>query len=95
MTILQDTTVNVAALQAEIAALKLKVAQTNRLSVKVQSEKRKDGTAATGAISVYGLNKQFPVTLYAGQWERLFAFIGDIKAAIAEGDKAGTVTRRA
>jgi hypothetical protein len=24
-----------------------------------------------GAISVYGLNSRMPVTLYAGQWERL------------------------
>lgn len=28
-----------------------------------------------GAVSVYGLQKQFPVTLYLGQWERLFARI--------------------
>lgn len=26
-----------------------------------------------GAVSVYGLQKQFPVTLYKEQWERLFA----------------------
>lgn len=28
-----------------------------------------------GAVSVYGLQKQFPVTLYLGQWERLLARI--------------------
>ncbi len=32
-----------------------------------------------GALSVYGLGR-FPVTLYAGQWERLFAAATDIKA---------------
>ena len=26
-----------------------------------------------GAVSVYGLNARFPVTLYADQWERLFS----------------------
>ena len=26
-----------------------------------------------GAVSVYGLNAQFPTTLYLQQWERLFA----------------------
>jgi len=41
-----------------------------RLSMKV-SEK--------GALSVYGLGR-FPVTLYAGQWERLFAAQAEIKA---------------
>lgn len=41
-----------------------------RLSCKV-SEK--------GAVSVYGLGR-FPVTLYAGQWERLAAALPDIEA---------------
>jgi len=44
-----------------------------RLSMKV-SEK--------GALSVYGLGR-FPVTLYAGQWERLFAAQAEIKAFAA------------
>lgn len=29
--------------------------------------------SAKGAVSVYGLQSQFPVTLYAGQWERVFS----------------------
>ena len=32
-----------------------------------------------GALSVYGLGR-FPVTLYSGQWERLFAASADIQA---------------
>ena len=32
-----------------------------------------------GALSVYGLGR-FPVTLYAGQWERLWAAQAEIKA---------------
>ena len=35
--------------------------------------------SAKGAISVYGLGR-FPVTLYAGQWERLIAASADITA---------------
>ncbi len=39
-----------------------------------------------GAVSLYGMNVQFPVTLYADQWERLFDFIPEIKKFIAEWD---------
>ena len=51
----------VAKLQAENAALK--AAPARALTLKV-SEK--------GGVSVYGLGR-FPVTLYAGSWERLLA----------------------
>ncbi len=37
-----------------------------------------------GALSVYGLQSRWPVTLYADQWERLFAVAEDIKAFIAQ-----------
>jgi len=37
-----------------------------------------------GALSVYGLQKQWPVTLYADQWERLFAVAEEIKVFIKE-----------
>jgi hypothetical protein len=35
-----------------------------------------------GALSVYGLNVRFPVTLYADQWERLIERLEDLKAFI-------------
>ncbi len=44
-----------------------------RLTMKV-SEK--------GALSLYGMGR-FPVTLYRGQWERLFAAKADIEAFIS------------
>jgi hypothetical protein len=69
MAILQDTTVNVAALQAELAAVKAKLAEKQALRFKV---------AEKGGISVYGLNVRFPVTLYAEQWERLGARMPDL-----------------
>lgn len=40
-------------------------------------------TSRKGALSVYGLNTQFPVSLYAEQWERLFSFREQIEAHIA------------
>ena len=67
----QDISAELAALRAENAKLKAKAqAQaTARIRLKV-SEK--------GALSVYGLGR-FPVTLYRGQWERLFGMAGEIQ----------------
>ena len=58
----------IAKLKAENEALKS--APARRLTCKVSDK---------GALSVYGLGR-FPVTLYAGQWERLFAEQDTIKA---------------
>jgi hypothetical protein len=68
-----------AELLAQLEALKaenqrLKEARNSKLSFKV-SEK--------GAVSVYGMGR-FPLTLYAGQWERLFSVIDQIKAFMVE-----------
>lgn len=48
--------------------------QPKRLTMKVSDK---------GALSVYGLGR-FPVTLYRGQWERLFTAIPDMKAFMAQ-----------
>ena len=47
------------AMQAELKALKAQVKNTIRMKV-----------SAKGAISIYGLQRM-PVTLYAGQWEKI------------------------
>ena len=47
--------------------------------------------SAKGAISVYGLGR-FPVTLYAGQWERLIAASADI-TAVATANSALLATK--
>jgi hypothetical protein len=39
-----------------------------------------------GAVSVYGLQRM-PVTLYAGQWERLVEFVPQISEFIKANDK--------
>jgi tetratricopeptide (TPR) repeat protein len=36
-----------------------------------------------GGLSVYGINKQFPVTLYIDQWERVFDAVPQMKEFIA------------
>jgi hypothetical protein len=49
--------------------------QKYRLSFKV---------ADKGGISVYGLQRQFPVTLYSEQWEALFNHAAALKEFIAK-----------
>lgn len=39
-------------------------------------------------VSVYGLNAQFPVTLYAAQWERLIEFAPKITEFIAANESS-------
>jgi len=61
------------ALKAQIAEMQAKLASASApkaITLKV-SEK--------GALSVYGLGR-FPVTLYRGQWERLFAAKAQVEA---------------
>ena len=60
----------IAQLKEENAKLAATATAPRRLTCKVSDK---------GALSVYGLGR-FPVTLYAGQWERLFAEQDTIKA---------------
>ena len=66
---------DLAAMQAEIERLK---ASNATLMAQLPGSKQL-GFKVTekGAISVYGLQR-FPVTLYAGQWERLSAEMGKL-----------------
>jgi RNA-binding protein YhbY len=66
-----------ARLQAENEVLKAKVIKKVRPITFKVSEK-------TQALSVYGLNNRFPVTLYKQQWERLFSVLPEMKSFIAE-----------
>lgn len=44
-----------------------------------------------GGVSLYGLNRQFPVTLYRSQWERLIDAVPALQAFIvANVDKLAT-----
>lgn len=63
---------------AQIAAMQAKAQRS--ISCKVTTTKP-DGTGTNGAVSVYGLGR-FPITLYAGQWERLASEIPAVLAFI-------------
>ncbi len=62
-------------LQQQLDAMKAKAAQASKITFKVSDK--------TGALSVYGLNSRFPVTLYKSQWERLIGHMDELKAFIA------------
>jgi len=57
---MEDRIAELEAAAAELKALKAEAKKMLRLKVSVK-----------GAVSVYGLNSRFPLTLYANQWERL------------------------
>jgi hypothetical protein len=42
--------------------------------------------AEKGGISVYGLQRQYPVTLYQEQWDALFAIVDQLKAFMAKSE---------
>lgn len=65
----KELEVKLAKLEKENQALKEKNAKQQELKCKV---------AAKGGVSVYGLNARWPITLYAGQWERLEAYMPEI-----------------
>lgn len=71
-----DLAAELEALRAELAAAKQAAATSvRRITFKV-SEK--------GAVSVYGLNARFPVTLYADQWDRLLGEVEGLRSFIAD-----------
>ncbi len=72
------------ALMARIAELEAQAAAKTRIFWKINAKgtKNKLGADNKGNLSVYGLNAQFPVTLYANQWLKLFDVASQIKADI-------------
>lgn len=60
-------------LKAKIAELEGKLVAKRKLSYRVSAKK---------ALSVYGLNARFPVTLYLPQWTRLLADAANMQAFI-------------
>jgi hypothetical protein len=67
--------------RAELAATKARAGKS--ITFKVSQK---------GAVSVYGLNARFPVTLYRDQWERLLDRADDLKGYIL--DHAGELATK-
>jgi hypothetical protein len=61
-----DLLKQMAAQEAEIERLKKALPAARGLSLKVGEK---------GGVSLYGLNSKWPVSLYAGQWERLLEWL--------------------
>jgi hypothetical protein len=94
MTILADTSKpSYEQLVAMLADMKAQQAQ--RITFKITEPRLNEKTGKTsvgGGVSVYGLG-QFPVTLYASQWERLIEAIPSLIAFMRA--NASRLTRKA
>lgn len=60
--------------ELEMLRKEKKARESGGLSLKVSQK---------GAVSVYGLGR-FPLTLYKGQWEKVFDFVDSIKKFIED-----------
>ena len=81
--------------QLEAMVTSMATANQRKLTMKVTAQKFNPKTGemvgSNGAVSVYGLGR-FPVTLYAGGWERLLDAADDIRAFIATNE--AIITRK-
>lgn len=72
----------IAQLEAELA----KAREANSQPVRLKASEK-------GAVSIYGLNARFPVTLYPEQLEKIFARVDEIRAFIKAGQEQGTISK--
>ena len=73
---------------AKLAAGELKVEEASKLLAETETKDRRNlycKVSEKGGLSVYGLQRM-PVTLYAGQWERLLDFSDTIRVFIKENE---------
>lgn len=84
----QNLADELARLRAENDALK--AAAVKKLTLKMSDK---------GCVSLYGINAQFPVSLYPGQWETVFSLqdqiVAYIKANAEELARRGAATKAA
>ena len=71
-----------AELFAAVKAGKIDEAEFNRKVAEASQKPLKLKVSEKGAVSLYGINAQFPVTLYAGQWDRVLGYADSIRAFI-------------
>jgi hypothetical protein len=77
----KDLAAQLAALQAENAALKEKAAKSTHISCKVSDK---------GCLSIYGMGR-FPASFYISQWDRLVENLDKIQAFVKENRSRFTV----
>jgi hypothetical protein len=73
---------------SKLAAGEIEVGEAQKLLDQLDQEKKATlycKVSQKGGVSVYGLQRM-PVTLYAGQWERLLDFGDEIRNFIVEHD---------
>jgi hypothetical protein len=68
----------------ELAALREELAAVKAAAARAAVRKLTFQVSAKKAVSVYGLNARFPITLYADQWNRLFEVADDLRSFIAD-----------
>ncbi|MDZ7615559.1 MAG: hypothetical protein U1E05_01060, partial [Patescibacteria group bacterium] len=71
---------------AKLAAGEISTEDASKLLDQAETENRGSlycKVSQKGAVSVYGLQRM-PVTLYAGQWERLLNFADDVRKFLEE-----------
>ncbi len=82
-----------AALTAELAKLRAENAKLVDDNAKLAIKRAlRCKVSEKGALSVYGLNVQFPVTLYVQQWEKLVAFLPELQQFMK--DNAASFSRK-
>ncbi len=79
-----DMLAQMARLVAEVEALKATNEKLAREKTAIASNQPFLKVSEKGAVSLYRINKQFPVTLYASQWETVLAMADSIRTFIEE-----------
>jgi hypothetical protein len=72
---------NVQPTNAELLAMIQRLQEENQALRKSKTRAITLKVSEKGGVSLYGMGK-WPVTLYAGQWEKVFDMVDDIKAFI-------------
>ena len=82
---MQEMETQIAALKAQIVAQS--AAKATKLTVKHSSPRAADATHKAvkgGTVGLYGVNGQFPISAYPGQWLEIAAFIPTVVAYIRD-----------
>jgi hypothetical protein len=81
---------------AQVASKKITPEQAAALLEKANQSPLRLKVSEKGGVSLYGLNVRFPLTLYAGQWQRVLDHADEIRAFLkANADKLSSKPAKA